>query len=104
MMKLLVTGGCGFIGSNFVRQHLQKFPKNSIVNFDKLTYAGRKESLADIEGNENYEFIQGDICNAEDVAKAMDGCDAVVNFAAESHVDRSIEDADAFARTNFFKE
>ncbi len=101
-MKLLVTGGCGFIGSNFVRNHLQNFPKDSIVNLDKLTYAGRKESLTDIEGNENYEFVQGDICNIEDVARAMGGCEAVVNFAAESHVDRSIDDADAFVRTNFF--
>jgi len=101
-MKILVTGCAGFIGSNFVRMHLEKHPGDSIVNLDKLTYAGRKESLQDVEGKENYEFVKGDICSQEDVAKAMKDCEAVINFAAESHVDRSIEDADAFTRTNFF--
>ena len=101
-MRILVTGGCGFIGSNFIRQHLQKRPGDEVVNLDKLTYAGRKESLQDLEKNENYKFVKGDICDAQDVENAMRGCQAVINFAAESHVDRSIEDADAFARTNFF--
>jgi dTDP-glucose 4,6-dehydratase len=100
-MKILVTGGCGFIGSNFVRLHLEKNPQNELVNLDKLTYAGRKENLADIEGNKNYTFVQGDICNREDVAKAMQGCEAVVNFAAETHVDRSIEESEAFLQSNF---
>jgi dTDP-glucose 4,6-dehydratase len=101
-MRILVTGGCGFIGSNFIRQHLEKNPKDEIVNLDKLTYAGRKESLQDLEPNQNYKFVKGDICNEKDVEEAMKGCSAVLNFAAESHVDRSIEDSDAFARTNFF--
>ncbi len=101
-MKILVTGGCGFIGSNYIRQHLEKKPQDSIVNLDKLTYAGRKENLQDIEGNGNYEFVKGDICNAGDVEKAMQGCDAVINFAAESHVDRSIANSREFAETNFF--
>lgn len=101
-MKILVTGGSGFIGSNFVRHFMQLHPDDEVVNLDKLTYAGRKENLQDIEGKENYGFVKGDICNPADVEKAMDGCQAVLNFAAESHVDRSIEDADAFAKTNFF--
>lgn len=100
-MRVLVTGGAGFIGSNFVRYMLQKYPEYEIVNLDKLTYAGRTKNLADIEDNEKYTFIKGDICNSEDVEKATDGCELVVNFAAESHVDRSIEDASAFVRTNF---
>lgn len=102
MEKLLVTGGAGFIGSNFIHYFLEKNKEIKVVNLDKLTYAGRKESLADVENNENYSFVQGDICNKGDVEKAMEGCDSVINFAAESHVDRSIEDADAFTKTNFF--
>jgi len=102
MEKILVTGGCGFIGSNFIRQFLHNNPGTELVNLDKLTYAGRKESLEDVEENANYSFVKGDICRPEDVEKAMAGCDSVINFAAESHVDRSIEDPDAFAKTNFF--
>ncbi len=102
MQKMLVTGGCGFIVSNFIRFFMQKEPEAEIANLDKLTYAGRKENLQDIEGNSNYIFIKGDICNQSDVEKAMQGCSAVINFAAESHVDRAIEDADAFVKTNFF--
>lgn len=101
-MRILVTGGAGFIGSNFIRQHLEKNPGHEVVNLDKLTYAGRKENLEDLERNQNYKFVKGDICSEKDVEEAMKGCNAVVNFAAESHVDRAIEDADAFARTNFF--
>ena len=100
MRKLLVTGGCGFIGSNFVHYMLEKHPDYKVVNLDKLTYAGRKENLEDVEENPNYEFVKGDICDREIVKNAMQGCDAVVNFAAESHVDRSIEDANAFIRTD----
>ena len=100
-MKILVTGGCGFIGSNYIRQRLEKNQKDQIVNLDKLTYAGRKESLQDLEGKKNYEFVQGDICNPTDVKKTMQGCDSVINFAAESHVDKSIENSDEFAKTNF---
>lgn len=99
-MKLLVTGGCGFIGSNFVRYYLQKHPEHEIVNLDKLSYAGRKESLKDVEGNNNYSFVKGDIADRETVKKVITGCDAVVNFAAESHVDRSIQDATQFIKTD----
>ena len=101
MKQILVTGGAGFIGSNFIRHFMQNNPDVKIVNLDKLTYAGRKESLQDLEENSNYEFIQGDICNPKDVKKAMQNCDSVINFAAESHVDKSIENSDEFARTNF---
>ncbi len=101
MKQVLITGGAGFIGSNFIRQHLEKHSEDRIVNLDKLTYAGRKESLQDLEGEENYEFVKGDICNPKDVEKAMQDCDSVINFAAESHVDKSIENSDEFAKTNF---
>src|SRR3989344_6445081 len=101
MEKILVTGGAGCIGSNFIRQFMKNNPQTKIVNLDKLTYAGRLESLADIEKNPDYEFIKGDICDSAIVEKAMQGCNAAINFAAESHVDRSIKDADAFAKTNF---
>ncbi len=101
-MKILVTGGAGFIGSNYIRMHLEKKPEDHLINLDKLTYAGKKENLADLENKGNYEFVQGDICNPKDVEKAMQGCEAVINFAAESHVDRSIEDSRQFAETNFF--
>lgn len=89
-MKVLVTGGAGFIGSNFVRLLLGKYPDYEIVNLDKLTYAGNLDNLKDVEGYENYRFVQGDICEPDVVDKVMDKVDAVVNFAAESHVDRSI--------------
>lgn len=102
MKQLLVTGGAGFIGSNFIRQFIQNNPDVKVVNLDKLTYAGKKESLQDLESKENYEFVKGDICNSKDVEKAMQGCDSVINFAAESHVDRSIEDSKQFAETNFY--
>ncbi|MFH1779295.1 MAG: dTDP-glucose 4,6-dehydratase [Candidatus Omnitrophota bacterium] len=99
-MKILVTGGAGFIGSNFIRHILNKNPDYKVVNLDKLTYAGNLDNLKDIEKNPNYIFIKGDICNAKVVEKAMKGCDCVVNFAAETHVDRSIIDASDFVRTN----
>jgi len=99
-MKLLVTGGAGFIGSNFIHYWLKNHPQDQIVNFDKLTYAGHLESLKDIEGSPDYTFIQGDVVNEEDVKKAMEGVDIVVHFAAESHVDRSIIDPTIFVRTN----
>ena len=99
-MQILVTGGCGFIGSNFIHCLIEKHPDYKIVNLDKLTYAGRLENLKDIEKNPNYRFIKGDICDAKIVADAMKGCDAVINFAAETHVDRSIADATAFIRTD----
>jgi len=99
--KILVTGGCGFIGSNFVRHMLQKHKDIEITNLDKLTYAGRLESLNDIENDSRYSFIKGDICDAAVVESAMRGCDALLNFAAETHVDRSIADANSFLYSNF---
>jgi dTDP-glucose 4,6-dehydratase len=100
-MRLLVTGGAGFIGSNFVHYILKKYPDYHIVNLDKLTYAGNPENLADIESDSRHEFVHGDICDPDCVQTLLaGGVDAVVNFAAESHVDRSILDSSAFVRTN----
>ncbi|MCL6096435.1 MAG: dTDP-glucose 4,6-dehydratase [Patescibacteria group bacterium] len=99
-MKLLVTGGAGFIGSNFILYWVKNYPKDLIVNLDKLTYAGNLENLKSIEGNPNYSFIHGDICDSQIVHKAMQGIDLVVHFAAESHVDRSIIDPSEFVKTN----
>ncbi len=101
--KVLVTGGAGFIGSNFIRYLLKNRPEISIFNFDLLTYAGNPDNMSDFEGLPNYQFYQGDICDLQDVRNAFDAFrpDAVVHFAAESHVDRSITDPSAFIRTNF---
>ena len=99
-MKLLVTGGAGFIGSNFIHYWLKNHPEDQIVNLDVLTYAGHLESLKDLEGNSNYTFIEGDVTDEASVNKAMDGIDVVVHFAAESHVDRSIIDPLIFVKTN----
>ncbi len=101
-MKLLVTGGAGFIGSNFIRHILKKHPEYKITNLDKLTYAGNLDNLTDIETNSNYEFIKGDICDPDLANKLAKGKNAIINFAAESHVDRSIDRADNFIRTNIF--
>ncbi len=100
MKNLLVTGGCGFIGSNFIRLMLEKHPDVRIINLDKLTYAGNPDNLKDIEDNPNYAFVKGDICDPGVVRAAMKKADTVVHFAAESHVDRSIEDGSVFVKTN----
>lgn len=100
MSTLLITGGAGFIGSNFIHYWINKHPEDTIRNLDKLTYAGNLESLTDISSNPNYTFIRGDISNAEIVDSAMKGIDTVVHFAAESHVDRSIHDPSPFIKTN----
>ncbi len=99
-MKLLITGGAGFIGSNFVRYMLNKYPDYEIVNLDLLTYAGNLENLKDIEKNPNYKFVKGDIANKALVNDLVRDADIIVNFAAESHVDRSILDSAAFIHTN----
>lgn len=99
-MKVLVTGGAGFIGSNFIHYWLREHPEDSIVNFDTLTYAGNLENLRDIEANPHYSFVQGDICDPESVKSVMQDVSTVVHFAAESHVDRSITDPSGFIRTN----
>ncbi|MCL5020014.1 MAG: dTDP-glucose 4,6-dehydratase [Patescibacteria group bacterium] len=99
-MKLLVTGGAGFIGSNFILYWIKNHPEDTIVNFDKLTYAGNLENLKSVEKNKNYSFIQGDICDPKAVDKVMEGINTVVHFAAESHVDRSIINPSDFVETN----
>lgn len=99
-MRLLVTGGAGFIGSNFIRYWLTNHDSDEIVNFDKLTYAGNLENLFDLSDSAQYHFVKGDICNTSEVASVMNGIDVVVHFAAESHVDRSILNAAPFVETN----
>jgi len=100
-VKILVTGGAGFIGSNFIHYILSKYHTYMVVNLDKLTYAGNLDNLKDIEGNPRHAFTRGDIADGELVTKVLGrSVDAIVNFAAESHVDRSIEDASIFLTTN----
>lgn len=101
-MKLLVTGGAGFIGSNFILHWLKKYPEDTIINLDKLTYAGNLENLTSIEKDPRYTFVQGDICDAQLVNSLMSNnkIKVVVHFAAESHVDRSIIDPAPFVKTN----
>lgn len=98
--RVLVTGGCGFIGSNFVRLVLAERPGWEVVNLDKLTYAGRLENLQDVAGDTRYRFVRGDICDPEAVREAMAGCTMAVNFAAETHVDRSLLGATHFLDTD----
>ena len=102
MKTILVTGGAGFIGSNFVKLMLEKHPEYKIINIDSLTYAGNLENLKDIDGNPNYEFIKVDIRDREKIEEIFknNDIDSVVNFAAESHVDRSIEEPEVFLTTN----
>ena len=101
-MNVLVTGGSGFIGSNFIKYMLNEHPDDAIINLDKLTYAGNPDNLVDIESNPNYSFVCGDICDQNLVDKLMQKrqIEQVIHFAAESHVDRSIMDSSAFVRTN----
>jgi dTDP-glucose 4,6-dehydratase len=100
-MKVLVTGGSGFIGSNFIRHFLESRGDGvSVVNLDKLTYAANPANLADVEGRPNYRFLRGDIADPEAVRAAMEGCTDVVNFAAETHVDRSLLGDASFIETD----
>ncbi len=104
-MKLLVTGGAGFIGSTYVRRHLHTYPDHEVVVLDKLTYAGRRENLAELgaDGSDSrLTFIEGDIADPAAVATAIEGCGALINFAAESHVDRSIENPGEFIQTDVY--
>lgn len=102
VMNLLVTGGAGFIGSNFVRYMLEKYSNYKVVNYDLLTYAGNLENLKDVENHPNYTFVKGNINNRElvDYLVKTHEIDVIINFAAESHVDRSITDPDIFVKTN----
>ena len=99
-MKLLVTGGAGFIGSNFILYWLREHPNDEIVNLDKLTYAGNLENLKQIENNPHYKFVKGDISDPDDVRVAISDIDIVIHFAAETHVDRSILGPATFVKTN----
>lgn len=99
-MNLLVTGGAGFIGSNFIHYILENYPQDKVINFDALTYAGNLENLKSLAGNPNYQFVHGDIMDTLLLEKIIPDMDVIVHFAAESHVDRSILDSDAFVRTN----
>lgn len=99
-MKIFVTGGAGFIGSNFVRHVLALGQNHQVVNFDKLTYAGNLANLESVAADPNYSFVRGDICDGPAVSSAMAGCDVVVHFAAESHVDRSIYEPAPVVETN----
>ncbi|HRY52395.1 MAG TPA: dTDP-glucose 4,6-dehydratase [Candidatus Portnoybacteria bacterium] len=102
-MKILITGGAGFMGSNFIKYIMAKHSDWQVVNLDKLTYAGNLENLAEVSQNKNYAFIKGDIANKEDVARAIgEGVDKIINYAAETHVDRSILEPDAFIKTDVF--
>ena len=98
-MKLFITGAAGFIGSNFAR-HVLTTSDDEVVVYDALTYAGNRANLADLEDDPRFSFVEGNICDRDAVRAAMTGCDQVVHFAAESHVDRSLLDPDVFVRTN----
>ncbi|KKS26453.1 MAG: dTDP-glucose 4,6-dehydratase [Parcubacteria group bacterium GW2011_GWA2_42_11] len=102
-MKILITGGAGFMGSNIIHYLLEKYPDYEIINLDKLTYAGNLDNLKDVEKNPQYKFIKGDIAKSDDVKKAIgSGVDLIINYAAETHVDRSILEPDAFIKTDIF--
>ena len=99
-MKLLITGGAGFIGSNFIRYILDKYPDDDVINLDKLTYAGNLDNLRSVENNPRYRFVKGDICDKDLVSNLASEVSLIVHFAAESHVDRSIMDSGDFIKTN----
>ena len=99
-MKLLVTGGAGFIGSNFIRYWFKNHPNDEIINLDKLTYAGHLSSTKDFENNSNYKFVKGDICDSEIVDKVVGEAETIIHLAAETHVDRSIVGPQVFLQTN----
>lgn len=101
MRRVLVTGGAGFIGSHFIRYFLRNHPSDAVVNLDKLTYAGNLKSLSDVEEDRRYEFVRGDIADPVVVRSVMKRVETVINFAAETHVDRSIKDASSFIGTNY---
>ncbi|MBI4709046.1 MAG: dTDP-glucose 4,6-dehydratase [Candidatus Portnoybacteria bacterium] len=102
-MKLLITGGAGFMGSNFIKHIFKNHPNWQVVNLDKLTYAGNLDNLKEVGDSPNYFFVRGDIANKEDVKAAIgQGVDKIINFAAETHVDRSILEPDAFIKTDIF--
>jgi dTDP-glucose 4,6-dehydratase len=100
LRKLLITGGCGFIGSNFIRYILERYPEYKIINLDKLAYCGNLENLKSIENNPRYTFVKGDICDQNLLRDILKGISCVVNFAAQTHVDRSIVSAAEFIETN----
>ncbi|MDA8188951.1 MAG: dTDP-glucose 4,6-dehydratase [Dehalococcoidales bacterium] len=102
MRRILVTGGAGFIGSNYVHYLLQAHPDYQVIVYDKLTYAGNLDNLKDLEGNPRYQFVHGDICDAALVEKTCEGVSAIVNFAAETHVDRSLLEPGAFINTDVY--
>ncbi len=99
-MRILITGGSGFIGSNFILYWMDRYPQDEIINLDKLTYAGNLDNLSSVQDKSNYHFVKGDICDSDLVDDVVKGVDVVVHFAAESHVDRSIIDLDPFVKTN----
>ena len=101
-MRLLVTGGAGFIGSCFIRHMLNKYPDYKIINLDLLTYCGNLENLSDSENNQNYVFVKGNICDKALVRNLISEVDCIVNFAAESHVDNSIKTPEIFIETNSY--
>ena len=101
-MKLLITGGAGFIGSNFIRYLLDKYPDYHVINLDKLTYAGNLDNLKDMKGNPHHTFVKGDICNPKVVDRLASQVEVIINFAAESHVDRSILEAGRFIQTDVY--
>lgn len=101
-MKIMITGGAGFMGSNFVRYMVNKYPQHQFINFDKLTYAGNLENLRDIENKKNYEFIKGDICDLNFLCQLLKDVDFLFHFAAESHVDNSIGNSLEFTKSNSY--